>query len=179
MLLSQFAGGYTKEFAECILSLFENTISQEDAMWTLPADEVQDLRRRALLDDVPITIHKARRQRLLDDVPSSSRRALGQHEPRSYLKLQHTAREEEEVPLKKKKMTQRQLESLQDVPLSLRRGRERPSPYGQRLRPVPENDEQEEIPQLPHTDYHLTSYHIPAHRRHGRPYLDSDGGNES
>lgn len=44
------------------------------------ADDAEARRRRALLDDLPVSIRKARRHLLLDDLPTSVRRTLAQRQ---------------------------------------------------------------------------------------------------
>jgi hypothetical protein len=163
MLLSQYAGGYTKEFADRVLILFETAIADEEAAWTLPAEAVRDLRKH-LLDDVPVFVRKARRRQLEDDVPISIRRAIAHHQRQ---RPDGVGGEAHAPPpqlrqsgqrIERKNLTAVQQDALQDVPLSIRKARERPSPYGQRQRPAPD-EEDEQIPQLtisPATTYKPT-----------------------
>ena len=77
MSASVYAGGYTEGFCVGILESFERAINAEMFETYVITGFENDVRaqgRRALLDDVPLDIHKARRRALLDDVPHSVRR---------------------------------------------------------------------------------------------------------
>lgn len=102
--ISEFAGGYTEKFAKCVMQAFTDTLLQErgEMLGTYPitAAQIDNYRRKALLDDVPLSIKRnfkqshpthpgivedtmaraVRMRESLDDVPESIKRKIRRKE---------------------------------------------------------------------------------------------------
>ena len=135
--------GDHEDFGERILNAFEAVFLRQkqqafDALIT--ADEIRDMRRRALLDDVPVQFKKSQRRFLLDDVPTSIRRALQLDRPGPGRRRRGS---EDKIPQwrPEERTEDGATEVHEEVPYPAKRLRR------ERLETVPEQDDEEYVPQ--------------------------------